>query len=540
MWLSWPAVVVGQPGSNTSTQALTVKPRKDVDERLFLMHALHFLYDTFPIDSDSQALSKRIASFRQRVNELYSHIQRKDIEPRLTIVYADLLQLIDRYEKLRSECERIEQDATIREDADNTENGVSSFTTGLGIAGSLYQSGNAGGEASVLAGVVSMVATYLVRDYEARAQRDVATQHALDAAVQDFERSCSATIARTNELLIELAEYFGWTSGEVALTVSDGDRNARLEELVATGDFACVYDLLDAERRHRPRDPFAILTANIVKAQLPTANANTLVDSARDCVRAATLFPAGAFYNQYRSHALHVAGDLANSAWLLELKGKNFASGISRWAPGAVRIWDASLRFDPVDSSGILREGRAWALMATGSLDTSLEQAREVHPLRSDSLIYSYNMARLSSCLHRDDAIDHYEHAVRALGFNLIGAAHQDPNLAWMREHDAARYAAITCVSFEWRIIWGILTDDIVLTNKSQFKIENIVLEVDISSAGHKNWKETFSVQSLKPGESITLSTHITSRGEQTKTTATLKCDQELSSSPTGVAVSTN
>jgi hypothetical protein len=274
MWLSWPAVVVGQPGSNTSTQALTVKPRKDVDERLFLMHALHFLYDNFPIDSDKHALSKRIASFRQRANELYVHIQQKDLEPRLTTVYADLLQLIDRYEKLRSECERIEQDATIREDADNTENGVSSVTTGLGIAGSLYQSGNAGGKASVLAGVASMVATYLIRDQEARAQRDVATQHALDAAVQDFERSCSATMARTDELLLELAEHFGWANGEVVLTVSNDDRNARLQELIANGDFNSLHDLLNAERRRRPRDPFAILTANIVKAQLPAANTN--------------------------------------------------------------------------------------------------------------------------------------------------------------------------------------------------------------------------------------------------------------------------
>ncbi len=129
--------------------------------------------------------------------------------------------------------------------------------------------------------------------------------------------------------------------------------------------------------------------------------------------------------------------------------------------------------------------------MGSGKLEEALIQANEVSRLRHNSSGYAYNMACLLSCLHKDESIQWSEYAVRSSGYNNIAFAKKDPDLAWMRRTEAARFEAVTQVAFEWRIDWGLFSDDIVVTNKSPFAITNVKFTPTVKSTGYPDWQQT-------------------------------------------------
>jgi hypothetical protein len=114
------------------------------------------------------------------------------------------------------------------------------------------------------------------------------------------------------------------------------------------------------------------------------------------------------------------------------------------------------------------------------------------------------------------------------LGFNQIAFARKDPDLAWMRETEATRFAAVTQVNFEWTFHWGVLflSDDIVLTNKSPFAITNVKVTPRVKFTSDPDWEQTFQVDRIEPGQTYTWQTRISPRAADRSSEASLSCDQ--------------
>jgi hypothetical protein len=165
-------------------------------------------------------------------------------------------------------------------------------------------------------------------------------------------------------------------------------------------------------------------------------------------------------------------------------------------------------------------------LFASGQLEDALNQLNGVMHVRKNTIAYAYIMAKLYSCLRQKEAIEWFEHAVQNLGYDGINFARSDPDLAWMRRTQAARFNSLTEVKYEWRIDWGLLSDDIVFTNKSPFAITNVEFTPLVESTGYFDWTRTFRADRMEAGRTYRWNTRITARGNNAAGRAYLNCDQ--------------
>jgi len=506
---------------------INVRPRSDVDERLFLLRVLENMYTKFPVESDKAVLTKNLGDFRHQINRHHDYLMTKNIDTTLTSLYGDLLKSVDAYSSFLAESDWIEKDAVARAERESTESGFRAGVAGGGVAAELYNNQDYSGGDATLAGLATAAVTYLWDDYNKGKRRDAAKQQAVEAAIERLKNDRSRALARAQNSANDLADRNGWQKGEAGFDEDDNDKGV-VAAFVQAGDIGGLARFFDRVKRRRPRDPFVVVQNCAVKSLNPQATSRELMLLSKECLDAASLVPAGWFYNQYRASVLYAAGDLANRAWSMECQYSGFGRAHSKTAKWAVRIWDACLAYDPKDSSGEIRERRAWALMASGKLEEALAQAEEVVDLRRNTTRYAVNMASLLSYLHKTESIGWFEHAVRDLGYNSIAFSRKNPDLAWMRETESVRFEAVTDVKFKSKIAWGLFSDDIAVTNNSAFTITNVKVTARITSSGYDDWMQTFQVGKIGPGETYTWNTRIGSRGDDAVCPVLLDCDQSL------------
>jgi hypothetical protein len=259
----------------------------------------------------------------------------------------------------------------------------------------------------------------------------------------------------------------------------------------------------------------------------PNKQADSIETLAKECVTAASWVPSNSRYDAYRGHILSTAGDLLNRSSTKALKGRSWARAYHHPAAYAVRVWDATLRYTPVDPTGEFRERRAWALMQCGELEGALKQALDVEPLRKDTWRYAYNLACLYSSMNKtEDALSWLDRAIRKLDFENIHLARNEPDLENLRAQQQAGFANLVAVKYAVQLEFGVFNDDVLLRNTSAFALSNVSLALRIKSGSNLIERE-LSVERIERGQTHRWMNALRVPNNRVdEQTATLVCDQ--------------
>ncbi len=169
----------------------------------------------------------------------------------------------------------------------------------------------------------------------------------------------------------------------------------------------------------------------------------------------------------------------------------------------------------------------AWALASVGRYADALKLVAEIAKLKGDDANFCYGYACLLSIEGKvDEALAFLERSIKYCGNNDISHAKSDPDLATLRAQRATAFAELTTVKFEWRIDWGIFSDDICLVNKSPFALTGVNFAVQVTSTDSADWTARFNTNRIAAGETYRWNTRIISRGQNTKTNGWLSTDQ--------------
>lgn len=499
--------------------SIPIKAAPNVDERLFLMNVLETLYGEMPANLQDRVVAERaLAALRRRGGRFHEYVSSKNLDPALTQLYADLLATTDDYIDFLSRLGQIDREAVIKADQElNKVSASAGFTGGL-VAAETRNRGASGGKAA-MSGLIAFGLQALLEGLSKQQVLDEAKRRAFEAAGQELQRRVAPREARLQNSAAAMSEKYGWLRGEVGFDETS-EQAERLQRLIMAGDYQGALRIVEAVSRRRPRNPFLARDRCFLAALVPNTSSAVLLARARECASAASLVPEGRIYDDYRGQVLFIAGLIAMEGAKKEKKGEAAAY--------AVNLFDATLRYDPQDTSAGIRESRAWALMLKGDLKQALAQATEgeVYELRKSDVHYAYNLACLYSLLNQPDkSIEWLQIAIRNLGLKNIALVRNDPDLATVRTQRAAAFEQLTTLKYEWWIGYGTFNDDILLRNDSPFALTNVVLKVTVT-AGERTWNQEVRVDRLESGKTYKW-VNVISVPRKNSSRADLRCEQE-------------
>ena len=512
--------------SVSAAEEISIKPAANVDERLFLTYVVHGLYDSFPTElSDPTTVQRALSDIRRRATRFHQYSINRNLGSELTSLFADCLAAVDAYTALLEQLGRIERGAVVQRDADAFDTGTVAGANGSNAALDSYQNGASGTE-SILTGLAIGAIDAFINDYQKGQVRDEQRLAAVRAAGADLEKKLVPIVARLENLEDELSGKYGWGAHETRSTDTEAETQL-LAELVGAGNLTEIRRLLDRRAERRSRDAFLLLGKEYLVVHDSSATPQSLLAAAKRCVQHSALIPADRIYDDYRTEALSLAAILSTGSWERELQGASWAAANSSSAKYALSLWDVLLKHAPADETGEWREQRAWSLMASGRPGDALQQANEIYSLRKNDGSFAFNYARLLSYSNQPQAaLASLQTAVRQLGYDAIAAAKTDPDFAVLREAGAKEFRALAAVKATWNIQFGILNDDIVLTNYSTFPLTNVRFACRIVS-NSRPWTPTLMCEHIKPGETYKWVNAVSIPGGKVdQKTATLSCDQ--------------
>jgi len=508
-----------------------VVPAKNVDERLFLMSLLEELYLDLPRNaSDLDGLQKDLDALRNRAELVKQHIQAKQPDDALASLYEDYLSEIDDYRTFLSDVGKINRDTEIRasQDMANVQDALGAVGAGVDV-GSFAHDNGASDSNSILLGTAVTFFGSLLQQYNKEQARDSDQQAAINASSQEFKNKFSTYMARAQNAALDMEQKYAWNRGEAGFDETPEQDDA-MTNYISSNNLDGLLLIMESEQKRRPRDPFLLAEMAFYYSFKSDRTPTELLRYANECVTAASLVPADPIYDKYRGRFLYMASDIANRAANVEIGRKSWATAFSHTAAYAVGLWNACLKFTPNDTTGELRERKAWVLMQSGHLNEALALAIALTPLEKNNVRYAYNLACLYSALNdTDDSFTSFEHAVRDLDFNSISLAKNDPDLQAMRAAQKQRFDELTAFSWSANITPGAILDDVNVTNKSAFSITNVTVNATLSYDGNPKVL-TLKVDKIDSGKTHTWS-NVASHGffsnaERPKSKMSLSADQ--------------
>lgn len=246
-------------------------------------------------------------------------------------------------------------------------------------------------------------------------------------------------------------------------------------------------------------------------------------------VQLARLVPAGAVYDYYRWRYLMRAGTMALKAAEQEGHGGKLGDSLKAGVTAA-SCWKTALNINRSDSGGELRWGYGHSLALAGDLDMAHQVLSEIKDHFASNPDYHYLLARLLSVKGEPGtAMENLKTAV-AKGLDKIAEARETKDLENLRKAYGDEVSYLLAVRFDWSVTYGIINDDITITNKSSFPLTHLVLSPVISNTkGSFNPRQKLTLEKLDAGKSHTWVNCISVSGGGTNDSrkAELQCDQD-------------
>ena len=413
------------PASPTLPEDRTVRivPRADVDERLFLVHALYDTYRTWTNDCYTiEDLHNYLDYTKVQLQKTQARIRSAGLGNDLDELYQDAIRHVDDNNSFLVNCGMIDKSAVGRASREQGQALVQGAKYGS-KAFDLARKNNYEKSTSLAAAGISALLAAGVTEYFNSNSRDEERRQAFDAQVKQLKADYAGTVARAKGIVSTMTEKFGWEIGEAAFD-----------------DFPSGKGKIDVDvmLKRRPRDAFLLMQAAL---HSPEKAAN-LGQAAERCIAAAGLVPGSQFYDGFRSSFMCIAAHMALlSAQADQVEG-NFNGNVQ---PGkfAVQVCRTAIRYlNGQEVPEWLSYDLAQSLMCAGRYLDALEYANMCKNLRKDAG-FQYNYACILSRLELHDEALNWLRASFANGFPNDGWASKDPDFAPLREAKPAEFAEL-------------------------------------------------------------------------------------------------
>jgi len=364
-----------------------------------------------------------------------------------------------------------------------------------------------------------------MEDGERSDARDTAKQAALKSNQDEWLSHLGGISARWSAVSKILTGRHGWAESELSL--DDLPEEAALDGLMDGKPGTSASLIMERRIAQRPRDALMLARLDNLKAYDARLTPNQLAELSKQCMVRAALLPADAIFDSARSRIMMLAGDIANTAWVRELSGTIWHEEGSQIAAFSIQVWDAALRYDPLDVTGECRERRAWSLLATGQVDNAVTQADEVMPIVGNQPRFAYNYAMAKSAQgDQDTAFKWFKHGVINHGYTIVLRAKDDKNIERMKSAHKEEYLDLVTTKYNWGIRYGVFNDDIYLKNDSAYALTNVTLRCSLAQ-GSKKWNPELTVESIAPGQEMVWKDCVSIPDSRLdKASAEVTCDQ--------------
>jgi hypothetical protein len=520
------SIVPSASNPTAPSRSMTIVPRADVDERLYLLYEVRYSYQFMPTDaSDPAAFATALGRQRHDANRRLEYVRAKNLDVELVTLYVDLIATIDAMNEVYIAAGRLSRDAVAQAEAIARRADIEGGQT---LASAGLAAGPSGG-LSLLVGGFELGKRQADAD-QATEQAKKAARQAIDDVVRAADQKFSTYLARAEASANELGRRHGWSAAETGMVGFSTDIE-QFHLAIATGEADGIVAWMAAARKSRPRDLMPTVLACIMASADQNETASNRARLAETCYSTATLIPAGAVYDEDRATIALIAAQLMkNSAMAEAVASGSWVDGGSAHATTAVRWFDvareyADLSFS-VDQDGEFRLSRAVALAVAGRPSEGLDQAKAIHAIRNDS-VYAYVMtALLAKVGSHDESLKWFEYLLSVCPPEMITVYRTDPALAALKGAHREACDDLLRVKFEWNVQWGTLNDDIVLTNRSAFPLTNVVFNPRIENAG-KVYTPELHVARIAPGQTHKWLNAVSVTGSRyDRANAALACDQ--------------
>lgn len=480
-----------------------------VDEDLFTLHAVQYLYDRWPSDfSETASMVAQLRAIDRCIGRLKAGAEVRKADSQIIDSIDDCRAKVVAYQTYLRDTGAIAADTSIAADRDTTASVQAALKAGVEV-GQAASDGGYSDRQSAGAGLIVGIAALAIDSANREQRREAARQQQQDAADEALNRACDDIVER-NKLRAEKIETAkGWTSGSAGL---DGFVSKSMHDL----------------KVRRPDDLFLEVENAAIREENETAE--SVHNDSETCVRCFQRVPKGSTYDVFRELFLNAGVQIGVQAAVMDLKDQSYTNGPSKYSPRALEMAEMYLAL-PYANASIGNYQLARAKAANGDLNGAINAANLVDKADRDST-YSYIYAKLMSMYGNTDNSLAWLRVAFADGHSGVAHARTSPDFANLREKLPTEFTELTTVKNSWSVTWGyqINNDQISLTNKSAFALTNVVLTPSITSSGYPDWSKKLQCDRIDPGETYTWKlgvSEITSRGDDYKSEASLDCDQD-------------
>ena len=480
---------------------LDIEPDAKVDEQLFMVRRLEFLHAALPTSlEDQKQITVQLASLRHELVRGEEYAKTKRMDDLLITMYSDSIRLADEYAELLTDLGVLDRELyrkAVQQTAnDITDSGVGGFVLGAGMAVSNIAPPVA---AVVLVGwaVKKSVDVYL-KEKRIENERKVA----IERRMTQFLTARSRILARTEIQAGVLAEKFHWAPNEVGFD-QDENEARRIRVAVEGKDYDFLLRYAEMLKLARPRDPFVHAASGELWAFLAAAKIDDGNDGAAirmrtaaigDYRRGAELVPAGKIHDQLRAGYLASAAE--NASLLLYHSQKRDELPLT--------LVNTAFKYLPRDPDGRLTHIKAFALARNGRYDDASTLIEKYGAIIGRDAQFHYDFACiLSMAGNNDDAITHLKTAWEKGNRNVRGIK-KDRDLAGVRIGKASAIAELLKPNWEGAIEYGVVWNDFVVKNKSDYPLNNVVVRATWKGADGTDYAEVYWAKSIAAGGSRT------------------------------------
>lgn len=475
---------------------LTSDPK--VDEQLFMIRQLEYLYSQWPRDfDDPKKVAKDLANVRQRLVRGQEYAKEKIMEKRLIDMYEESIKLADSYGNFLKNVKLIDGDFYDKKSSEDFNNVIDKTTEGFGV-----------GTALAVAGVEPISASAIIVGMMIKSAIDS------NSKAKKHEREKALAIEKeTNKYLSERSKTFGKIEVQVDVLAEklklkplevgfDQENNDDEKVYKAWKDQDLEFLLLRVKnlKKIRPRDPFVYFESGLILDQISQviSDTNTLKSDSdceevlklavNDYIRAVQLVPRGKQHNFIRADFIKSA---ASSASKLLYYSKN---------KDELPIWLANnaLEIQPLDSSGSLRLIKSYALARNGRYDESLQTFEDCKPIIGDSYNIYFDWACLLSLAGKYDESFEKLKIAWDKGFKNVKQIKRDRDLSALRDKKKDDFDKLIKTTIEVGIDYGFVWNNVGFTNNSGFDLSNFVSRNIWCDKSGKEYVEIYFAEKLQ------------------------------------------
>ena len=464
-----------------------LQPNPEVDLNLFALRLLENLRLPELDDSYEQTLGEH----QRTLIEYREFFAAKGVDEQIVVRFDSAVELSKALQEVIRRGLEIEQSAKDQQHGTLVSQAVASSKTALRV-GVVVQ--------EPVTAIVAGGGHYIWNIVQQFKAANRAKDSLLDSELSKFMALFNECTAKNKATAGLMTDKYGWKPGEAGFTTSVEDRQ-KMDALYQAGDLAALEQLTSFNLKTRPRDPFAINDAAVIRfrAGVQSESVAEMLQVADMIIEAANLFPSATAFSEHRASMLFSAA-YAQTLNLFFQSRADFQGAEESSVKKALQLLEESRNSSHSSPGSAFFELLSNAAGYAGAYKDALEAADRAYADAQGGPSFHLNCARLASRAgEHDRALSELRKAL-LLGALDLQLVKESPDLAALQANRSKEWNDLFEVKYTWDVDWGFFNDDVLLRNDSEFTLTEVVFAPKITTDG-KVYAPILKADFIPPGK---------------------------------------